>query len=270
MSGKSLSPHTFTHLTLDERIAIQTGLDQNLLLKDLARQIDKHVSSVAREIRRNRTCRLPARYNDNIHNTCVHRKDCRLKNVCPQKGCQRRCSTCHRCNRFCSKFVKETCQVWLHFPFVCNGCSRKKGCRKEKYFYSGAVADAKSRDLLKSSRAGINLSQQQVLDLDLLLTPLIQKGQPISISLRPIKVNCPVPNAPFIATSTKASWRPETSTCGAKSPASPGKRTNARCQILPTAKTVPMPISWSLPATIPPGRLLKWIPSSAVSAAKPC
>ncbi len=179
MSGKCLSPHAFTHFSLDDRISIQAGLNQGTLLKDLAKQIDKHPSSVAREITRNRTCRLPSHYNDYSHNTCIHRNDCQLRNVCP-KSCRRRCAKCPSCNRFCAKYVKETCQSWLHFPFVCNGCSRKKGCRKEKYFYSAAVADANSRDLLRSSRAGVNLTQQQVLDLDLLLTPLIQRGQPIS------------------------------------------------------------------------------------------
>lgn len=179
MSGKCMSPHAFTHLTLDDRIRIQSGLDQQIHLKVLAKQIDKHPSSVAREIRKNRTYRLPSHYNNYSHNTCIHHNDCQLRKVCP-KGCRRRCATCPSCNRFCSKYVKEICQSWQHYPFVCNGCHRKKGCRKEKYFYSAAVADANSRDTLKNSRAGINLSQQQLLDLDLLLTPLIQRGQPIS------------------------------------------------------------------------------------------
>jgi IS30 family transposase len=96
------------------------------------------------------------------------------------EDCQKRCSTCPTCNRFCKDFVKVECKSWSHFPFACNGCPRKQGCRQEKYFYVATIAEAKNRDLLKGSRTGIGLSPQQLLDLDRLLTPLIQKGQPLN------------------------------------------------------------------------------------------
>jgi len=56
-SSKKLSTHA--HLTLDDRIVIQEFLDQGTRLKDLARQIKKHPSSVTREIKRFRSRRLP-------------------------------------------------------------------------------------------------------------------------------------------------------------------------------------------------------------------
>lgn len=179
MSGKKLSSPSFHHLSLDDRIVIQEGLDLESDLKDLARRVHKHPSSIAKEIRRNRTRRLPARYNDPARNNCRQRKTCRRKNVCLQ-DCQRRCSTCPSCNLFCPDFIKDECITWTRFPFVCNGCPTKKGCRQGKFFYSATIADAASKDLRKGSRVGIALSEQQLLDLDLFLTPLIQKGQPIN------------------------------------------------------------------------------------------
>lgn len=178
MSSHRIS-RSFHQLTLDDRIRIQTGLEQESRLSVIARQIHKHPSSVAKEIVRNRTRRLPAHYNDAARNNCVRRRSCRRRNVCMPE-CQRRCSTCPSCNLFCPDFVSDVCRSWSHFPFVCNGCSRRKGCRQIKYSYSATVAHAQSRDLLKSSRSGIGLSPQQILDLDLLLSPLIRKGQPVN------------------------------------------------------------------------------------------
>jgi transposase, IS30 family len=179
MSGKKLSSPSFHHITLDERIIIQEDLDQGTTLKDLSKQIKKHPSSVTREIRRNRIRRLPVHYNDAARNNCINRKRCLRRNVC-QQDCRRRCSTCRTCNLVCPDFVRDECQTPSRFPFVCNGCPTKIGCRREKFLYSATVADAASRDLRKGSRAGIALSESQLLDLDLLLTPLIQKGQPIN------------------------------------------------------------------------------------------
>lgn len=179
MSVRKSSSKLFSHFTLDDRILIQAGLDQQTHLKDLSNQIKKHSSSVAKEILRHRTRRMPVRYNDQARNNCTHRKTCRRKNICLDE-CQRRCSSCPSCNLYCSDFVKDVCGTWRHFPYVCNGCPRKTGCRYEKYFYSATVADASSRDLLRASRIGIGLTQPQILALDLLLTPLIQKGQPIN------------------------------------------------------------------------------------------
>lgn len=177
MSAKKLSTHA--HITLDDRIVIQEFLDQGTRLKDLARQIRKHPSSVTREIKRFRSRRQPSHYNDPAKNNCAYRKACLKRDVC-NLGCRRRCSTCSKCNQVCPDFVWDDCPKPTRFPFVCNACTSKNGCRKVKFFYSATVADTLSRDLRQGTRSGIALTQQQLLDLDLLLTPLIQKGQPVN------------------------------------------------------------------------------------------
>lgn len=177
MSAKKLSNHA--HITLDDRIIIQEFLDQGTRLKDLARQIKKHPSSVTREIKRFRSRRLPSHYNDPARNNCAHRKACLKRDVC-KLGCRRRCSICSKCNQACPDYVRDECPTPNHFPFVCNACPTKNGCHKVKFFYAATVADTLSRDLRQGTRSGIAFTQQQLLDLDLLLTPLIQKGQPIN------------------------------------------------------------------------------------------
>lgn len=167
------------HITLDDRIVIQEFLDQGTRLKDLANQIKKHASSVAHEIKRFRSCRLPVHFNDPARNNCANKKTCVKRDLC-KRGCKRRCSACRMCSQVCPDFVRDECPTLHRFPYVCNACSSKSSCRKIRFFYSASVADTNSRDLRKSSRSGIALSQQQLLELDLLLTPLIHKGQPIN------------------------------------------------------------------------------------------
>jgi len=178
MSGKRLfSSHP--HLTLDDRIVIQEFLDQGTRLRDLAGQIKEHPSSFVKEIKRSRSRRFPSHFNEPAKNNCAHKKTCRKRSVC-KPGCHLHCSAYSKCNSVCPDFVRDEYQMPLRFPYVCNTCPTKNGCRKTKFFYSATVADALSHDLRKSPRLGISLSEQQLLDLDLLLTPLIQKGQPIN------------------------------------------------------------------------------------------
>jgi IS30 family transposase len=178
MSGKKLLSSR-PHITLDDRIVIQEFLDQGTRLRDLAGQIKKHPSSVVKEIKRSRSRRFPSHFNERANNNCAHKKTCRKRSVC-KPGCHLRCSACSKCNSVCPEFVRDECPTPLRFPYVCNACPTKNGCRKTKFFYSATVADAVSHDLRKSPRLGISLSEQQLLNLDLLLTPLIQKGQPIN------------------------------------------------------------------------------------------
>ncbi len=63
---------------------------------------------------------------------------------------------------------------------MCNGCSRTIVCHIEKYHYRAKVADANYRELLKSSREGLDITPGELNQLDSLISPLILKGQSIS------------------------------------------------------------------------------------------
>ncbi|MCR5452120.1 MAG: IS30 family transposase [Lachnospiraceae bacterium] len=65
-------------------------------------------------------------------------------------------------------------------PYVCNGCGKRAGCLKEKKVYSSKYADDCYRELLSSSREGINQTPESIQRMNDILTPLIKKGQSIS------------------------------------------------------------------------------------------
>lgn len=165
------------HLTHDERKSIKHGLDTNVSLRQIAKQIGRPLSTVSREIKRNSIIdnSVPA---VRIKNRCIHRSHCIKTHVC-QTDCSRRCSVCARCNASCPDFCEEHCKKLDSSPFVCNGCSMRSKCVLVKRLYRVPEADQSYRKRLVESRSGFNMTEQQLLAVDALVSPLIQNGQSV-------------------------------------------------------------------------------------------
>jgi IS30 family transposase len=80
---------------------------------------------------------------------------------------------------------KEICQRLSKPPYVCNGCEFKSSCRLEKRVYSAVNAQREYEAVRSESRQGIQLTEEEALRLDSLISPLIKRGQ----SLHNICVN---------------------------------------------------------------------------------
>ncbi len=74
-------------------------------------------------------------------------------------------------------FVPDTCKRLLRAPFVCNGCHKKSGCRKDKYYYRATTANRDYKTILIESREGINTTEKDLKILDEIISPLIKQGQ---------------------------------------------------------------------------------------------
>ena len=64
-------------------------------------------------------------------------------------------------------------------PYVCNGCSKKSGCRLDKYYYRATRAHKEYKTVLVESRAGINASEIEIKALDDIISPLVENGQSV-------------------------------------------------------------------------------------------
>lgn len=177
----NLIPGNQKHLTLDNRVFIEKCLDRNMTMKDIAKPLCKDPSTISKEIKKHRTFHP---HNDLASrgpvNRCIHKKNCSLKKVCPTTSlCTGRCASCKKanCNRVCKNFVPDTCTRLLRAPFVCNGCSSKTGCRKDKFFYRATTANRNYRSVLIESREGINTTEADLKVLDEIVSPLIRQGQ---------------------------------------------------------------------------------------------
>lgn len=167
------------HITDTERLQIEQALRQRLSLKKIAAQIGKHHSSIAREVLSRAVVSLKGAVG-RISNRCVLRRECDRLQLCLDKpDCTRRCSTCARCNSVCPAFKEEICSRLSAPPYVCNGCRDEHQCVLRKRFYLHNPAHENYRKHLVESRSGANITEEGLLDLDALVSPLIRQGQSV-------------------------------------------------------------------------------------------
>lgn len=162
----------FKHLDLNDRSTIMHMLDSNSSVSKIAAVLGRGIGTVTREIVRNRTLRKELF----DFNQCRMKFDCRKQHVCGDHDCSSLCKHCDKCNRFCSDFTVIPCATRDSAPHCCNGCSRVKTCRNDKYFYTLREAHEKSRKVLSGSRQVICLSEKELQELDSVVTQGIRNG----------------------------------------------------------------------------------------------
>lgn len=171
------------HLTYEERIFIERALDEKRSFKEIAATIGKHPTTISKEVRRHRISVAPRVFNNEYAiNKCVLRFTCSFTNVCfPYKCGLKKCRTCGKCNVECKFFELDECKKPFKPPYVCNACpKRSRHCVFGQYIYKANVAHREYVETLHESRAGINLTKEQLACLDDLVSPLILKGQPLA------------------------------------------------------------------------------------------
>lgn len=177
-----MNKNKYYHLSLKDRIIIEEELNEQLSFKKIAKDINKSPSSISKEVKRNFTIIKPSTFN-NSFNQCEFKVTCQLKNICIE-NCGTLCKKCRKCNSMCEKFQKQkTCSKLLKPPYVCNGCSTRSGCRKEKFVYKAKEANEMSKELLINSRQGINKSPEELEILTNKIVPLIKKGHSMAVIL---------------------------------------------------------------------------------------
>ena len=154
------------HLTKDDRYTIENNLNKNVSLKQISKIVNKHPSSISREIRNHYITKHTGSVGRQFNN-CLYRK------TCPNRG-----KNCKIKN--CVDFVEEKCPLLNHSPYVCNGCKRRTQCTLSKRFYDANYSQEEYEDNLKEARSGVVITQEEVDNLNNILTPLIKvKGQSI-------------------------------------------------------------------------------------------
>ena len=174
-------PGNQKHLTIEDRIYIQTELDKGTSFKDIARFLCKDPTTISKEVKARRASDWFHKGTFlNAKNFCTKRFRCKKTNACNKiLLCGVKCASCPTCNQTCPDFQKERCSKLDRAPYVCNGCSKKiNHCTiAHKYTYNARFADRKYRECLKDSRSGIAMTRQELHKKDKIITPLIAQGQ---------------------------------------------------------------------------------------------
>ena len=169
------------HLKLEDRYQIKHGLDKKLSFKAIGATIGKDCTTVSKEVQNHIVFQkkgAPYRpFNDCLNRThCLHTGD-----ICPDCSRDRRkkCSACGNCGNKCPDYQKEECPRLLKPPYVCNGCSDWNTCTLEKHVYNAVLAQKEYEEVRSESRSGINLTEEELAQIDGLISPLLKNGQSI-------------------------------------------------------------------------------------------
>lgn len=132
------------HLTLIERQKIREMLEENENCKSIAIVLAKDERSVSREIKKRRNKQENRRYG------LYGKKD------------------------------DTECKRLARFPFVCNGCEKRKYCCKQyKFFYEPSIAQENYEIVLRDSRIGLDITLEDKATFDAILKEGISNGQSI-------------------------------------------------------------------------------------------
>ena len=166
------------HFTFDDRGQIYQGLLDGLSFRKIAQLIHKHPTTVSNEIKKFRQFKQIGAVGRS-YNLCLHRKVCKRKDICTAQGCQKRVCTrsCQVCYLYCKNFIQEQCPQLSQPPYVCVGCKSRHKCTLEKAFYSPNQAHQLANQQWSQARQGLNFTEQQIREIDELVSPLLKKGQ---------------------------------------------------------------------------------------------
>ena len=144
------------HLTVQERIIIEKGIENGSTKAAIALTIGKDKSTVGKGIIKHRELVHKSSYKIN----CANMKNCSHNHVCDN----------------CADFKPFTCNRRDRSPGACNGCSKYTHCRYDKYRYKADFSHKKYREDLVDSRTGINMPYEECKAMADIIVPLIKAG----------------------------------------------------------------------------------------------
>ncbi len=170
----------YKHIGIEQRRVIELGLNERSSLSAIGRQIGFDVSTVRREILRNRRDEGASSSRQRDKNDCAYLRTCKVRGLCENKCAKRLCRACHiPCQQLCGEYRPRACRTVEKAPFVCNACGRFAHCTLSRYKYSAETADAAARHRATQSREGIDLTEDEMSLLVETVREGILKGQSV-------------------------------------------------------------------------------------------
>lgn len=148
-------------LTLSQRNKIEEMLNPRHRKFEIANELDKTQSTIAREINRHKILKPHNIYKSSNLFNCKFFVNCKV------------------CTNKCRIFQPISCKDRDRNIGVCNNCSKLKTCNLDKYFYFAEEAHKKYKYTLTDSKQGVNLNTSKLIELAHLICLLIKKGQSI-------------------------------------------------------------------------------------------
>lgn len=149
--------NSHSHLTLEERRIIQTGIKNNSTKTAIAQTLGKEKSTIGKEIK--------------LHRILTHK--CPLPLEC---AAYPKCTFGRNCTMDCPGYQPFHCARRDRSPGACNGCLKWNYCRFDKYSYIPEKAHDAYKDVLVDSRLGVNLTVSEAKAIASVIAPLLKQG----------------------------------------------------------------------------------------------
>ena len=183
MNKKGKSKHDQKHLTLSDRTYIEQELVQGSSFKAIADVLGKDPTTISKEVRLHRVF-FESIIRRNGCRSCNNYVQCREHNVCSDERCKYACRYCRRrsvnVTDLCLLYNPHQCDRLNKAPYVCNDCSKFNLCALDTAKYVAVKAQKQYEKTLSRSRTGINMTPEELKELNDLISPLVMKGQPLS------------------------------------------------------------------------------------------
>lgn len=167
-------------LSLDDRYSIKNLLEERRPFSEIAQNIGVSGSTVSREIKNHYILQRSGGHGIPFNN-CANRYHCTIHGICDSCFNNRKCRNCSKlCVTFCKSFKKEECERLSKPPYVCNGCPKRGTCTLEKHVYDPSFAQNEYMDIWKESHTGLSYSEDEIKNIDNIVTPLTLKGQSVN------------------------------------------------------------------------------------------
>lgn len=175
------------HLTKDNREVIETGIRNSDSSRKIAKRIDVNASTVIREVKANRTMReIKSSPNAKLSSRCVKYRECEERGSACEK-CSSTLTACKHCKTrncitTCSEYERKMCPTTESWPYVCvQKCPKRGQCGYPKFHYDAGDAHNAYRVRLKESRQGVCVTQEELEQMNELITPLVKQGQSFEV-----------------------------------------------------------------------------------------
>jgi len=169
------------HLDREKRGLIEQRLNEGKTFTFIAREIGTSISTVRREILRNRRCDGPSNSRGADRTDCAHLLYCKVKGICEKCFYSRICKRCSHfnCQDICNDYESRACPMVEKAPFVCNACDRYGKCTTVRYRYSADTAQTMASKRATEARSGIDLTEGEAKALTEAVRSGLAKGQSI-------------------------------------------------------------------------------------------
>ena len=173
-------PEGQKRIEYEDRKYIERKLDERFSMTYISTGVGVHVTTLKREIVRNRVVKEGRINVRRRRNVCKYRAICTVSGIC-NPYCQGECKSCgkHDCTVNCELFEPKHCERLDSKPYVCNGCELLDcggACDCQRMFYDAKAAQEKADDRQSESRRKIALTEAEIAEITKKLKPLLKKG----------------------------------------------------------------------------------------------